>query len=255
MTKVHLGFLSIISSAAMASATTSCGSAGNDAADDSDLERASRSEALQAPNSPMSFQALPVAISRTGGVNRCVDVPSSSEIDNTVLQQFDCHTGKNQDFFFILVGSNVYQIRTGISKCLTALSGVVVQRECGGGTDQRWVISENASKDIRIKNVATNQYIVPPNTNAGTQLTLGSGTSYIWRLSQDYYDRNVLMPGHSAANFKCLDIQGASLDNNAFIQQYDCHGAFVRRGHVVLALDVSHRPIHEAGGIYGDAQR
>ena len=169
--------------------------------------------------------ALPLQIKRLG-TNVCFDVPGASNVAGVALQQFSCHSQRNQDYFLVYNSdSQTYQIRTGSNKCLSGEGTSVVQRECQGGMfNQRWRI-ESDFVSWRIQNYETGTFITAANANSGTPLSLAGGNQFTWEITADEYDRNVLMPLHSAHNYRCIDVQGASLNNHALVQQFTCSGA------------------------------
>ncbi|WP_199044480.1 RICIN domain-containing protein [Glycomyces salinus] len=123
-------------------------------------------------------------VNRNSG--KCVDVPSSSTADGTVLQQYDCWDGANQGWQLEDVGGGYYRIVSESSgKCMdidgasTENGAGVIQWTCHGGDNQQWQARD-------------------------------AGGGYV-----------ELVARHSG---KCLDVPSSSTANGTALQQYDCWG-------------------------------
>jgi hypothetical protein len=141
--------------------------------------------------------------------DKCLDVPNSSKVNGTHIQQWTCIINSNpsqpqippnQAWGFPNAARSGYVTAVNLNsgKCLdvtgrsTANGAVVQQWTCNGGTNQEW-------KPVLISG--------PPNVYRLVNLNSG----------------------------KCLDVTGRSLANGAVIQQWTCNGGtnqewFLTRG-------------------------
>jgi hypothetical protein len=79
---------------------------------------------------------------------KCLDVANASTANHARVNQFDCHNGANQQFMFIRVTGNIYEIRPVhsfiVPRCLdiegpSSADGAILQQfTCNGQTNQQF---------------------------------------------------------------------------------------------------------------------
>jgi len=121
-------------------------------------------------------------VGKTSG--KCVDDPNASTANGTLIQQWGCWSGSNQQWKLVAMSGGYYEIVNRASgKCLdvqgqSLANGALVQQwGCWGGANQLW----------KLVSVETGYYQIV-NKNSG----------------------------------KCLDVKGQSLANGAQLQQWAC---------------------------------
>jgi hypothetical protein len=84
---------------------------------------------------------------RGSGSNRCLDVPSASTADGSLLDIWDCNGGANQQWAYLSNG----ELQVYGSKCLdvpghaTAAGTRVEIWDCDGGTNQQWNLNSDGT--------------------------------------------------------------------------------------------------------------
>lgn len=121
--------------------------------------------------------------------NKCLDVENASTADYANVQQYTCHGGPNQRWQLTVRPQGMHLIAKHSGRCVDV---------AGAGTGN---------------NVNVQQYDCLKQTNQKWTIgstTVANGQSYV-----------TLVAGHSGL---CLDVAGASLADNANVQQYACTG-------------------------------
>ena len=110
--------------------------------------------------------------------SKCVDVPGSSTVNGTILDQWSCHTALNQQWLAQAVSTGVYQlISAGNGKCAdvsgaSTLDGAkIIQWPCSAGkTNQQWKLTNLGSGIYRVQSVKSGKCM----TVAGNSTTNGA---------------------------------------------------------------------------------
>ncbi|MEU6947876.1 RICIN domain-containing protein [Streptomyces sp. NPDC046316] len=116
---------------------------------------------------------------------KCLEVGGWSTANGAGVNQWDCHTGANQDWVGAAYGSGYLIYNRHSGKCLEvkdwsrANGAAIGQWDCHGGANQQWMVRD-------------------PDNNWATLVNVNSG--------------------------KCLEIGDWRTDNGAPATQWDCHG-------------------------------
>jgi hypothetical protein len=161
---------------------------------------------------------------------QCLDLPSSSQNNGVVLQQWTCYGGTNQRWIY---SPDAHTITSAAShKCMDVqghsnTNGALVQQyDCSGQLNQQWdlyevpgkfgtytVVSAQSGKCLDVKGASK---------NAGTQLQqwdCNGGANQQWRVGAILSDTHALQ---SQLSSLCLDVPGGSTTPGTNIDQATC---------------------------------
>jgi Glycosyl hydrolases family 11/Ricin-type beta-trefoil lectin domain-like len=117
--------------------------------------------------------------------NACLDVPSNSTGNGTLIQQWGCHSGSNQKWTFNSKGGGWYEVKSASSGRCLDVAGV---SQDNGANMQLWDCSGGNNQQFKLTSVGSGFYL--------------------------------LTARHSN---KCVNVYGNSTANGARIIQWDCN--------------------------------
>jgi hypothetical protein len=127
---------------------------------------------------------------------KCADVPASSATLGLQMQQYSCHGGPNQRWYFMPGSDGSYLIRNmATNLCLdvsnnnTANNGPVGQYTCHGQTNQRWRAELRPDGKFLLRSVSSNKCLEAINFAQYDGAPLGQyncdgASSQVWDLAQ-----------------------------------------------------------------------
>jgi hypothetical protein len=175
------------------------------------------------------FHYFPVEISNVNSA-KCLDVFRNETADGTKVQQWTCHGGKNQTWFMIHRGGNMYQIRAGHvgNKNLHVAGdnmqdGALLTIENQVADDQIFGVRLQSDGSYEIVSAQSGKCVDVPwwSTDDGKQIqqvACNGSTAQHWHIKKRDSSFN-LIAKHSE---KCVDVYGASAADGANVQQYPC---------------------------------
>ena len=132
----------------------------------------------------------------TAGAGKCIDVAGGQTTTGTPIVQFDCHSGNNQRFSIVDVGSSQFLFQSSLNLNM-----------CIGITNNT---NANAHELLRL---------VPCRINGVAQ----NGAK--WRI--DHLPNNLKVFRHflpsQAGGTNCIDVASGSAANSLWLQLFNCH--------------------------------